>query len=41
MGVIATLTGTKEGGIGGRRKYALIHTDKNQWLIHQMMITAQ
>ncbi|MCW2840811.1 MAG: ATP-dependent ligase [Aeromicrobium sp.] len=39
--VIATLTGTKEGGIGGRRKYALIHTDKNQWLIHQMMITAQ
>jgi bifunctional non-homologous end joining protein LigD len=37
--VIATLTGTKEGGIGGRRKYALIHTNKNQWLIHQMKLT--
>ncbi len=37
--VIATLTGTKEGGLGGRRKYALIHTDKNKWLIHRMKIT--
>jgi bifunctional non-homologous end joining protein LigD len=37
--IIATLTGTKDGGLGGRRKYALIHTDKNQWLIHRMKIT--
>lgn len=37
--IIATLTGTKKGGLGGRRKYALIHTNKNQWLIHRMKIT--
>lgn len=37
--IIATLTGTKEGGLGGRRKFALIRTDKNQWLIHRMKIT--
>ncbi|MRK02465.1 hypothetical protein GEV27_13140 [Aeromicrobium sp. S22] len=37
--VIATLSGTKDGGLGGRRKYALIHTNKNQWLIHRMKIT--
>ncbi|MCL3817269.1 non-homologous end-joining DNA ligase [Aeromicrobium wangtongii] len=37
--IIATLTGTKAGGLGGRRKYALIHTDKNQWLIHRMKLT--
>jgi bifunctional non-homologous end joining protein LigD len=37
--VIATLTGTMEGGLGGRRKFALIRTDKNQWLIHRMKIT--
>lgn len=37
--VIAILTGTTKGGLGGRRKYALIRTDKNQWLIHRMKIT--
>ncbi|MET0766341.1 MAG: non-homologous end-joining DNA ligase [Aeromicrobium sp.] len=37
--VIAILTGTKKGGLGGRRKYALIHTDKNQWLIHRMKLS--
>jgi len=37
--IIATLSGTRKGGLGGRRKYALIHTDKNQWLIHRMKIT--
>lgn len=37
--VIATLSGTKNGGLGGRRKYALIHTDTNKWLIHRMKIT--
>ena len=37
--IIATLSGTKKGGLGGRRKYALIHTNKNQWLIHRMKIT--
>ncbi len=43
--VIAVLTGTKEGGIGGTRRYALIRTGKggksggggkDQWLIHLM-----
>ena len=33
--VIATLTGRKDGGLGGPRKYALIKTGKN-WLIHLM-----
>ncbi len=37
--IIATLTGTKEGGLGGRRKYALIRTHQSQWLIHRMKIT--
>jgi bifunctional non-homologous end joining protein LigD len=37
--IIATLTGTRDGGLGGRRKYALIHTDQNQWLIHRMNLT--
>ncbi len=37
--VIATLSGTKEGGLGGRRKFALIKTDKNHWLIHRMKIS--
>ena len=37
--IIATLTGTKKGGLGGRRRYALIRTDKNQWLIHRMKLT--
>ena len=36
--IIATLTGREDGGLGGRRKYALIKTDKN-WLIHRMNIT--
>ncbi|WP_019143896.1 ATP-dependent DNA ligase [Aeromicrobium massiliense] len=38
--VIAVLTGTKPGGIGGTRRYALIRTGrsgkKDQWLIHLM-----
>jgi bifunctional non-homologous end joining protein LigD len=33
--VIATLTGRKDGGLGGPRRYALIKTGKN-WLIHLM-----
>ncbi|KRC65479.1 ATP-dependent DNA ligase [Aeromicrobium sp. Root236] len=33
--VIATLTGRKDGGLGGPRKLALIKTGKN-WLIHLM-----
>jgi bifunctional non-homologous end joining protein LigD len=33
--VVATLTGRPDGGLGGRRKYALINTGKN-WLIHLM-----
>ncbi len=33
--VIVTLTGTKDGGLGGVRKFALIKTGKN-WLIHLM-----
>jgi bifunctional non-homologous end joining protein LigD len=37
--IIATLSGTKKGGLGGRRKYALIHTDNNKWLIHRMDIS--
>jgi bifunctional non-homologous end joining protein LigD len=39
--IIATLSGSEGGGLGGRRKYALIKTDdnKNQWLIHRMKIT--
>lgn len=37
--VIATLSGTKKDGLGGRRKYALIRTDSNKWLIHRMKIT--
>lgn len=37
--IIATLSGTKEGGLGGRRKYALIKTDDNKWLIHLMTTT--
>jgi bifunctional non-homologous end joining protein LigD len=36
--VIATLTGREGGGLGGRRKYALIKTGKN-WLIHRMKIS--
>lgn len=39
--VIATLTGREGGGLGGTRKFALIHTGKghgeeSQWLIHLM-----
>ncbi len=39
--VIATLTGRPDGGLGGVRKYALIHTGgngraENNWLIHLM-----
>jgi bifunctional non-homologous end joining protein LigD len=41
--VIATLTGSEEGGLGGTRKFALIHTGRGQgketegqWLIHLM-----
>ncbi|MDJ0355939.1 ATP-dependent DNA ligase [Paenarthrobacter sp. PH39-S1] len=39
--IIATLTGRPEGGLGGVRKYALIHTGgdgraENTWLIHLM-----
>ncbi|MET3143819.1 UNVERIFIED_ORG: bifunctional non-homologous end joining protein LigD [Arthrobacter sp. UYEF10] len=41
--VIATLTGAKGGGLGGTRKFALIHTGRGQgrdtegqWLIHLM-----
>ncbi|APX01705.1 ATP-dependent DNA ligase [Arthrobacter sp. QXT-31] len=39
--VIATLTGQEGGGLGGTRKFALIHTGKgqgeeSQWLIHLM-----
>ncbi|MBT2520312.1 ATP-dependent DNA ligase [Arthrobacter sp. ISL-28] len=39
--VIATLTGRKGGGLGGTRRFALIHTgqaqgEQSQWLIHLM-----
>ncbi len=36
--VIATLTGQDDGGLGGPRKFALIHTGQgnDQWLIHLM-----
>ncbi|WP_427135735.1 ATP-dependent DNA ligase [Pseudarthrobacter sp. S9] len=36
--VIATLTGEEGGGLGGTRRFALIHTgqDNDQWLIHLM-----
>ncbi|WP_263428409.1 ATP-dependent DNA ligase [Arthrobacter sp. NicSoilB8] len=36
--VIATLTGTADGGLGGTRRFALIHTGQadDQWLIHLM-----
>lgn len=37
--VIATLTGSEGGGLGGTRKFALIHTgrgEEGQWLIHLM-----
>ncbi|KRE81807.1 ATP-dependent DNA ligase [Arthrobacter sp. Soil763] len=36
--VIATLTGGKDGGLGGTRRFALIHTGRadDQWLIHLM-----
>ena len=36
--VIATLTGADDGGLGGARRFALIHTGQanDQWLIHLM-----
>ncbi|MET1064025.1 MAG: non-homologous end-joining DNA ligase, partial [Arthrobacter sp.] len=36
--VIATLTGRDDGGLGGTRRFALIHTGRgdDQWLIHLM-----
>ncbi|SDL01901.1 ATP-dependent DNA ligase LigD ligase module /ATP-dependent DNA ligase LigD phosphoesterase module /ATP-dependent DNA ligase LigD polymerase module [Arthrobacter sp. ov407] len=36
--VIATLTGAEDGGLGGPRRFALIHTGQadDQWLIHLM-----
>ncbi len=36
--VIATLTGRDDGGLGGTRRFALIHTGQgnDQWLIHLM-----
>ncbi len=36
--VIATLTGAEDGGLGGTRRFALIHTGQadDQWLIHLM-----
>ncbi|AOT05411.1 ATP-dependent DNA ligase [Arthrobacter sp. U41] len=36
--VIVTLTGQDEGGLGGTRRFALIHTGRadDQWLIHLM-----
>ncbi|MET1020768.1 MAG: ATP-dependent DNA ligase [Arthrobacter sp.] len=36
--VIATLTGREDGGLGGTRRFALIHTGRgdDQWLIHLM-----
>jgi bifunctional non-homologous end joining protein LigD len=39
--VIATLTGSEGGGLGGTKKFALIHTgrgrgEEGQWLIHLM-----
>ncbi|MHA7221840.1 ATP-dependent DNA ligase [Arthrobacter sp. RHLT1-20] len=36
--VIATLTGSADGGLGGTRRFALIHTGRgdDQWLIHLM-----
>ncbi len=36
--VIATLTGAEGGGLGGTRRFALIHTGQanDQWLIHLM-----
>src|SRR6478752_4415194 len=36
--VIATLTGAEGGGLGGTRRFALIHTGRadDQWLIHLM-----
>ena len=36
--VIATLTGRDDGGLGGARRFALIHTGRgdDQWLIHLM-----
>lgn len=36
--VIATLTGAEDGGLGGTRRFALIHTGqgRDQWLIHLM-----
>lgn len=36
--VIATLSGADDGGLGGARRFALIHTGKadDQWLIHLM-----
>ena len=36
--VIATLTGQDDGGLGGTRRFALIHTGQgdDQWLIHLM-----
>ncbi|WP_445155575.1 ATP-dependent DNA ligase [Arthrobacter sp. Hor0625] len=36
--VIATLTGGEDGGLGGTRRFALIHTGRadDQWLIHLM-----
>ncbi|GGA74769.1 ATP-dependent DNA ligase [Pseudoclavibacter endophyticus] len=40
--VIATLTGREDGGLGGRRKYALFRTgddpQKPQWMIHRMQL---
>jgi bifunctional non-homologous end joining protein LigD len=36
--IIVTLTGREGGGLGGRRKYALIKTDDN-WLIHRMKLS--
>ena len=37
--IIATLRGKRDGGLGGQRKYALIHTGgkaESHWLIHLM-----
>lgn len=36
--IIVTLHGADGGGLGGRRRYALIRTDEATWLIHRMTL---
>lgn len=37
--IIATLRGREGGGLGGVRRFALIKTDENHWLIHRMSLS--